>query len=855
MKNNKKNKKNKKNKILKQEKAVIFDDTISLNTNNNKSVGIIWETIYRGITLLFCIFSILYTLNITIGMSLNSTIVIYTVLFVVLFTLINNMKKYKIIATINIVLIMFFLAYWYRIYLFYGIQIVRTNFIDVINKYYFTNYETYFVSVPVMTDYYIAKTVIMVAISFILSLYFSILLKRKKSMISMLILFSILFYMAVNFSIKPNITAILLIMFTFLSVYSLESKPNIMLRRKNNNDFYLKTHKNKRTYLYSLDNLKSSTINRNWLTSILLIILIIILVIIIFPKSSYKKNELVDKVSKDPLSFIENFWDKFSTELPYELNFSQSRESGVGNGDLKSIDRTGFAYQTHLKVKMGIPTHTLLKGYVGSVYESERFSDLDKSIYDENKEMFSQFEKYNIFPHTIGTAYLSEDLKNSMSDNLINIENVNANRNYAYVPYGLKEVVNNQNNNKMFIKDTIVNGKSFSNQKYSFKSYLPLIRSYDVVNEESIDEDYIKLIKQYTDFVYDNYLDVPDGELNRLKQDFKPISSTQNKIDMNGIRQAITQVKDYLYNHAVYDLSPGKKPTDKDYIEYFLYENHKGYCSHFATSATIMFRLMGIPARYVEGYTITQNDLKYNMNPDNSINVMDSNAHAWTELYLSTYGWVPLDVTPGFNYLQIATPASNVTVPDEMITSSKISSEVPSSSSSNIQSSSSTISQNDSSENINNNEVVEETKSNISVLFVFLMFFGVIIIIFLILVLRNFVVVSKRRESFSQRNLNNAVIRAYAYIENILSFIDYKKNNSETDIEFVNRVSKSCKYIHSDSFLKATNLVLKARFSKHNISESELKEVIDLSNTLNEKVFKNLKFKDKFKYRLIDNLK
>lgn len=64
-----------------------------------------------------------------------------------------------------------------------------------------------------------------------------------------------------------------------------------------------------------------------------------------------------------------------------------------------------------------------------------------------------------------------------------------------------------------------------------------------------------------------------------------------------------------------------------------------------------MFRQAGIPARYVEGFIIST-DMMQNADSDNSGNVTvavaDNKAHAWPEIYIAGYGWVPVEVTPGF---------------------------------------------------------------------------------------------------------------------------------------------------------------------------------------------------------------
>lgn len=57
-----------------------------------------------------------------------------------------------------------------------------------------------------------------------------------------------------------------------------------------------------------------------------------------------------------------------------------------------------------------------------------------------------------------------------------------------------------------------------------------------------------------------------------------------------------------LAERAVYDTSPGATPAGEDFVEYFLLENRKGFCVHFATAATLMYRYCGYTARYTEGY-------------------------------------------------------------------------------------------------------------------------------------------------------------------------------------------------------------------------------------------------------------
>ena len=92
---------------------------------------------------------------------------------------------------------------------------------------------------------------------------------------------------------------------------------------------------------------------------------------------------------------------------------------------------------------------------------------------------------------------------------------------------------------------------------------------------------------------------------------------------------------------AVYSLDTPKMPGGtKDFAQWFLEERDTGYCTHFATAATVLLRAAGIPCRYVTGYLV-------NARSGGTVQVSQDNAHAWVECYIDGIGWVPLEPTPG----------------------------------------------------------------------------------------------------------------------------------------------------------------------------------------------------------------
>ena len=87
-----------------------------------------------------------------------------------------------------------------------------------------------------------------------------------------------------------------------------------------------------------------------------------------------------------------------------------------------------------------------------------------------------------------------------------------------------------------------------------------------------------------------------------------------------------------------YTLSPPALSGDP--VDDFLFSTRRGFCEHFSSSFTVLMRLAGIPARVVTGYQGGE------WNPiGNYIEVRQSDAHAWSEVWLEGSGWERIDPT------------------------------------------------------------------------------------------------------------------------------------------------------------------------------------------------------------------
>jgi hypothetical protein len=93
---------------------------------------------------------------------------------------------------------------------------------------------------------------------------------------------------------------------------------------------------------------------------------------------------------------------------------------------------------------------------------------------------------------------------------------------------------------------------------------------------------------------------------------------------------------------AVYDINPRGYDASGSALIQFLSTVRRGYCVQYATAAALLLRMMGVPARYCEGFIAR--DFK-NTSDGSVATVKDSDAHAWIEIYVENYGWMTFEMT------------------------------------------------------------------------------------------------------------------------------------------------------------------------------------------------------------------
>lgn len=154
--------------------------------------------------------------------------------------------------------------------------------------------------------------------------------------------------------------------------------------------------------------------------------------------------------------------------------------------------------------------------------------------------------------------------------------------------------------------------------------------SYEVTSALQIDW---SEAPQLSKFQRDNYTRLPKAS-NPQTRALAESWRSQQLSDQQIIDHALA-----VFNREfTYTLQP---PTlGQHSVDEFLFQTKRGFCEHFASSFSFVLRAAGIPARVVVGYQGGK------WNPvENYLLVRQSDAHAWTEVWLEGKGWQMIDPT------------------------------------------------------------------------------------------------------------------------------------------------------------------------------------------------------------------
>lgn len=531
---------------------------------------------------------------------------------------------------------------------------------------------------------------------------------------------------------------------------------------------------------------KPSENKRSTCPMLVISVVVALLVVFIIPKCNYTRSPFLD----DARAMISDIvYEKLGIDLDGDRNEEESEEEqinaavGIGNGRVGQVDKLYYDDK-----QVGTLTTRADNGisYI-KIFTGRQFEQNNWTKWGDTRESQGVYST-------------------AVYDLVLNLTRRNT--------YEFEE------NEKEIVKKFIVYEQSFRDKNgISYDSGLKYRMSGgDLLSYVSMGELMKKYrgsptINSYEIYAGQQYMDVSSADRAVVEQVFgkrQPDTMEQKVAYVN-------EVVKYLKTNYKYTMRPGKVPEGRNVLEYFLTDTKKGYCTYFATSATLIFRCAGIPARYCAGYAV---DTTYEGNSGErgyagdtylTSPVYDNSAHAWVEIFINGYGWVVIDPTPGYGDEEESEVPTANNPSDEALTGEDESERDSQNSSSgeNEVTTQDSFTQSDNSQSafsIGEFGIFSRISVKMIVIFV------IIIVVMTVIVSCVIRIISRIRLLRNDIADESKIPQLYEYLEKLLAKLGYRRD-ADCDYElYIQSVIAIDSELAGMGLERAVNIILKVRF-------------------------------------------
>ncbi|GKU85271.1 DUF3488 and DUF4129 domain-containing transglutaminase family protein [Niallia sp. NCCP-28] len=326
----------------------------------------------------------------------------------------------------------------------------------------------------------------------------------------------------------------------------------------------------------------------------------------------------------DPVPFIQSLNENAGgiNETKGNQRVGYSVDDSQLGGSFKGDDTVVFQAQTSIPHYWKVETKDTYtgKGWIQSEQSIEA-NELDKETVEEGAEIpFVSFEE--------GGKVKFAEYKSS-----VEFEEPFS---YLLYPLGVESIID--------VESTLELEKGIERITPTFpvKSYSVRFNKPEYSLEALTTDDFSTFVQENQEMAQ-RYLQLPDTLPKRVIDLAAEITENED----NAFSKARAIEKYFSQNGFVYSKENVAVPSEEDdYVDQFLFETKSGYCDNYSTSMVTLLRSIGIPARWVKGFTEGE-AIKKSTDGD-VYEVTNNNAHSWVEAYFPNVGWVSFEPTQGF---------------------------------------------------------------------------------------------------------------------------------------------------------------------------------------------------------------
>ena len=324
----------------------------------------------------------------------------------------------------------------------------------------------------------------------------------------------------------------------------------------------------------------------------------------------------------------------------------EKAEEVLPEGDLSEPVVKTESTDTILSVTADTAQTLYLRGFVGDSYENGVWSALDTETAAEEKDLFYWLHQSGFYPQSQLAS--AARLMGNYQSGSVSVQNLTGCSLYRYEPCTV--LPERAGLAKTKIQPSSIETSGLRGERgYSYEvvsdaqTLLPEL--LDFLQNDTSDgvKSYLQMESAYREFVYSYALTVPAEFRAQLGAVLDQCCESYGPADSLTKEQAQTAALAFL--ELCFDGSGD--------IALPLTDTADGTTYQYATVAALALRYYGIPARYVEGYTVKTAEGE----PEN---VDASAAGAWVEVYQDGIGWLPLALTPGLEDLSAEQTESGI---------------------------------------------------------------------------------------------------------------------------------------------------------------------------------------------------
>lgn len=327
-----------------------------------------------------------------------------------------------------------------------------------------------------------------------------------------------------------------------------------------------------------------------------------------------------------------------------------------------------------------------------------------------------------------------------------------------------------------------------------------------MVNQDNVGDllqsDYYAMLKDRSEMIKARYTALPDTLPQRVYDLAEDITK-----DYNNKYDKLKAIETYLLTNYTYSLEGQKLPEGSDFMDYFLFESKKGYCTSFATAFAVLGRCIGVPTRYVEGFlgNCKTRDENYNYL------IKNSQAHAWGEAYLEGIGWIPFEATaPFFNnrYSQWAELPKQTT--SDLSIGSGYQPDINNNGSAPFQPEEEVV-------------VIEEDNTT-EIISGIVITASTLLILLLVLIIYYYVLRYRYKNNFEKASNNRKMYMLFLRILNLLKREGFSLDPQETILMLSDRIKDEI-HVENVTFLQVAGIFMRYRYAQEDVTEAELRLV------------------------------